>query len=102
MARVYRRACPRVHARVQAGDWVEYRLCGPNIAMHHLDLAFALIDGSRQTSDVKVCRCCSVSCEALANLVSSVMKHLIGSVLDWFKHAEARNLERYLAESVNA
>ena len=30
------------------------------------------------------------------------MKHLIGKVLDWFKHAEARRLERYLAESANA
>jgi hypothetical protein len=30
------------------------------------------------------------------------MKHLINSVLDWFKHAEARELERYLAESANA
>ena len=29
------------------------------------------------------------------------MKHLIGSVLDWFKQAEARKLERYLAESAN-
>jgi hypothetical protein len=30
------------------------------------------------------------------------MKHLITSVLDWFKHAEARELERYLSESANA
>jgi hypothetical protein len=29
------------------------------------------------------------------------MKHLIDSVLNWFKHAEARQLERYLAESAN-
>ncbi len=29
------------------------------------------------------------------------MKHLINSVLDWFKHAETRQLERYLAESAN-
>lgn len=30
------------------------------------------------------------------------MKHLINSVLDWFKHGETRQLERYLAESANA
>ena len=30
------------------------------------------------------------------------MKHLIGSVLDWFKRGESRQLERYLAESANA
>jgi hypothetical protein len=29
------------------------------------------------------------------------MKHLIGSVLDWFKRAEIRRLERYLAGSAN-
>ena len=29
------------------------------------------------------------------------MKHLIGSVLDWFKRAESRHLEQYLAESAN-
>lgn len=29
------------------------------------------------------------------------MKHLIDSVLNWFKRAEMSQLERYLAESAN-
>ena len=29
------------------------------------------------------------------------MKHLIDSVLNWFKQRETRQLERYLAESAN-